>query len=389
MRRALRNREAADCFYRHHFGAFAYLAFEALHHTPLVPNWHIDAICHRAEEMMMGKSRRRLVLNAPPRSLKSFLISVALPTWILGRDPSAKLVCASYSEDLAFKFSRDCRALIETRFYKRVFPRTRLNPKKTSESEFETTQRGCRFATSVHATLTGRGGNFLIIDDPIKADDAYSQAALRGANDWLRNTARSRLDDERTSLIIIAMQRLHVEDLSGMVLEWGWPALIIPARAVAAADYPVGPNEVYHRPVGELLQPDRDSPEVLADLELELGSHVFAAQYQQTPTPPDGNMIKAASLRRYHGKLDPANRADRAECRHIVLSCDPAGKPGMDNDYTAICMLAVINEAVLVLDVSRGRWTVMQMRDAILAYAAYFKPDRSEERRVGRDCGSR
>src|SRR5262249_41359540 len=126
---------------------------------------------------------------------------------------------------------------------------------------------------------------------------------------------------------------------------------------------------------GEVPQPDRDSPEVLADLELELGSHVFARQYQQSPTPAEGNMIKAASLGRYHGNLDPTNRADRAECRHIVLSCDPAGKPGMDNDYTAICMLAVINEAVLVLDVSRGRWTVMQMRDYILAYAAYFKPD--------------
>jgi len=118
------DRKLADTLYRNHFGAFAYAAFKALYPgTRLVSNWHIDAICYRLEEMMMGRTARRLVLNAPPRSLKSFLISVALPVWILGRSPAAKLICASYSEDLSFKFSRDCRALIDTPFYKRVFPR--------------------------------------------------------------------------------------------------------------------------------------------------------------------------------------------------------------------------------------------------------------------------
>src|SRR5205823_4222472 len=117
-----------------------------------------------------------------------FVVSVCLPAWLLGRNPSARMICASYSQDLADKFSRDCRALLDTSFYKRVFPGTHLNPKKTSEAEFETTRRGYRLATSVGGTLTGRGGDALIIDDPIKANDANSETVLSGAVDWFRNT---------------------------------------------------------------------------------------------------------------------------------------------------------------------------------------------------------
>jgi hypothetical protein len=196
-------RKAADALYRNNFGAFTYAAFTALNPgMRLVPNWHIDAVCHHVQEMVLGRARNRLVLNSPPRTLKSFKTSVSLPAWILGRNPGARIICASYSEDLAHKFSRDTRTPLETPFYRRIFPRTRLNPRKATEGEFETTQRGYRLATSVGGTLTGRGGDVLIIDDPIKANDASSQLALVGANDWFRNTALSRLDDQQKSLVI-------------------------------------------------------------------------------------------------------------------------------------------------------------------------------------------
>jgi hypothetical protein len=120
----------------------------------------------------------RLIVNLPPRSLKSYLVSVAWVAWLLGRKPSLRIICASYSEELAHKFSRDCRALMESRFYKRVFP-TRLNPKKSTETEFETTKRGSRLATSVGGTLTGRGGDVFIIDDP-KANELILRLRSRG-----------------------------------------------------------------------------------------------------------------------------------------------------------------------------------------------------------------
>src|SRR5262245_24388027 len=365
------DRKLADTLYRNHFGAFAYAAFRALYpRMPLVPNWHIDAICYRLEQMVLGASRRRLVLNAPPRSLKSFLVSIAFPAWLLGCSPAAKILGASYAEDLAHKFSRECRALLETRFFKRVFPSTRLNPKKISEEEFETTERGSRLAVSTGGSLTGRGGGVLIVDDPSKADDAFSQLALTAAYDWFRNTALSRLDDPRNSLVIVAMQRLHVDDLSGKLIEQGWPVLSIPAVAYEPVDYAVGPNEFYRRSLGGVLQSDRDSYEIFDDLCRQLGSHVFAAQYQQNPTPPDGNMIKRDWLGRYSGS------PDRSNFRRVVLSCDPAGKSGVRNDYTAICVAGIGKDTTCsLLQVTRGHWTIRQMLEVILALATHWKPD--------------
>jgi predicted phage terminase large subunit-like protein len=364
------DRSLADAFYRTHFGAFAYRAFEALNPGQrLIPNWHIDTICHQIQQMVAGAARKRLVLNLPPRTLKSFIVSVALPAWLLGRNPGTRIICASYSDELASKFSRDCRALLDTPFYKRIFPRTRLNPKKTSEGEFETTRRGYRLATSVGGTLTGRGGEVLIVDDPIKANDAESEVARRAAIEWFRNTALSRLDDPSNSFIAVAMQRLHVDDLSGILIESGWPKLVLPAIATEPADYLVSEDEVYHRPAGQLLQPARDSAEAIDELKREIGSRVFAAQYQQNPTPPDGNMIKAAWLGRY----DVA--PDRESFQRVVLSCDPAGKAGIHNDYTAIVVVGVQQRALHVLQVTRGHWTVMQMREQIIALAAQWQVD--------------
>jgi predicted phage terminase large subunit-like protein len=361
-------RELADKVYRESFGAFVYAAFGALD-SGLDSNWHIDALCYRIQQMVTNGGRQRLVINLPPRTLKSFIVSVALPAWLLGRDPAARIICASYADELAAKFSRDCRALLETRFYRRLFPRTKLNPKKTSEGEFETTRRGYRLATSVGGTLTGRGGTVLIVDDPLKGTDAGSELARLSAEEWFCNTALSRLDDPRSNLVIVAMQRLHVDDLSGALIAKGWPSLVIPAIAVEPASYPLGDDEVYHRAVGELLQPNRDSREAIEELKRDLGSHVFAAQYQQNPTPPEGNMVKAAWLGRYEAQ------PERKSFQWVVLSCDPAGKPGPHNDYTAITIVGVQDKNLHVLQVSRGHWTVMQMRQQIATLAAAFRVD--------------
>jgi len=364
------DRNLADAVYRINFGAFTYRAFEAVNPGQrLIANWHIDTICYQVQQMVIGEAKKRLILNLPPRSLKSFIASVALPAWLLGRQPSTRIICGSYSDELATKFSRDCRALLETPFYKRVFPGTQLNPKKASEGEFETTKRGFRLATSVGGTLTGRGGGVRIVDDPIKANDAESEIARRAAIDWFRNTALSRLDEPAESIICLAMQRLHVDDLSGILIEQGWPKLVLPAIALEAADHLIGEDEVYHRPAGQLLQPMRDSFEAIEELKLGVGSRVFAAQYQQNPTPADGNMIKAAWLGRY----DTA--PDRQSFERVVLSCDPAGKAGIHNDYTAIAVVGVQKQALHVLEVSRGHWTVMKMREQIIALAAEWRVD--------------
>jgi predicted phage terminase large subunit-like protein len=202
----------------------------------------------------------------------------------------------------------------------------------------------------------------LIVDDPIKANDANSDVALAGANDWFHNTALSRLDDRANSLVLITMQRLHVDDLSGILIEHGWPKLVLPAIAIGPADYELSDGKVYHRRAGELLQPDRDSMAEIEIVKKDFGSRIFSAQFQQNPTPAEGNQIKAAWLRRYD--FVPGDR----KFKHVVLACDPAGKAGLKNDYTAVTICGFDDKKeVYILHVVRGHWTVVEMQRQITA----------------------
>ena len=138
---------------------------------------------------------RRLIVSVPPRHLKSHLASVAFPAWCLGHDPSMQILRVSYAQDLADKLSRDCRRIVASDWYRRLFP-TRLSPRHQAVPEFETTAQGCRIATSVGGVLTGRGADIIIIDDPLKPEEALSQAQRRSANEWFDHTLYSRLNDK-------------------------------------------------------------------------------------------------------------------------------------------------------------------------------------------------
>ncbi len=146
--------------------------------TTYLHNWHIEAICYHLQLCFEGKVNR-LIITIPPRHLKSIIASVAYPAWLLGHDPTRQILCASYSQLLSNKHSRDTRVVMESPWYHTLFPFTQIHKNKNTESEFVTTQQGGRFATSVGGTLTGRGGNMLIIDDSLKADDANSETALQ------------------------------------------------------------------------------------------------------------------------------------------------------------------------------------------------------------------
>jgi predicted phage terminase large subunit-like protein len=163
------------------------------------------------------------------------------------------------------------------------------------------------------------------------------------------------------------MQRLHVNDLSGALIESGWSSLVLPAIATEDGEYLVADGEIRHRPAGELLQPDRDTWETLEEIKRSVGSHIFAAQYQQNLTSPEGNMVRTEWLRRYQKPLDRYQR--------IVLSCDPAGKAGPRNDYTAITIVGVTQRELHLLHVARGHWTVMQMQQQITALATLWRAD--------------
>lgn len=153
---------------------------------------------------------RRLIINLPPRNLKSEFASVVFPTWLLGRDPSAKIINITYSEALTKDFARASKALMETADYKRIFPRTRINPRASADADYTLMKyRGRRFGSTVFGPITGFGGDFIIIDDPLKPEDARSDAMRSRVNEWFESTAISRLDRKEAGCIIVVMQRLR------------------------------------------------------------------------------------------------------------------------------------------------------------------------------------
>lgn len=145
-------------------------------------NWHLDAIAYQLERVAAGDCRRLLV-TMPPRSLKSITASVAWVAWMLGRDPTLNFVCVSYSGELAAKLARDCRSIISSAWYRELFPGSVISDKRSATHDFEMTAGGGRLATSITGTLTGRGGDLIIIDDPIKPDEAMSETTRNAVND--------------------------------------------------------------------------------------------------------------------------------------------------------------------------------------------------------------
>ena len=159
--------------------------------TPFLDNWHLQVLADRLEQCRRGEIKR-LLISLPPRSLKSHCVSIAFPAWLLAHDPTTQIIRASYSQDLSEKLSRDCRTLMQSHAFCKTF-QTRLSDAKQTIAEFVTTQHGFRMATSVGGTLTGRGADFVIIDDPQKPDEALSELSRERTIDWFKNTVSTRL----------------------------------------------------------------------------------------------------------------------------------------------------------------------------------------------------
>src|SRR5208282_3321932 len=277
-REALTQREE-DAQLRLDFAAFAQRCFRELNPlTPFAMNWHVEVITAKLAAVYQGQIRR-VIVNVPPRYLKSHLGSVAFPAWCLGRQPGTQILCVSYAQDLADKLARDCRRIVMSDWYQRAFG-TRLSAQRQAVPEFETTQRGWRLATSVGGVLTGRGADIIVIDDPLKPEEALSQAQRRAANDWFDHTLYSRLNDKQTGSIILIMHRLHEDDLVGHVLaQEQWEMVSFPAIAEQSEEHrietPLGTRR-FARQAGEVLHPEREPRATLDHIRRTIGEYNFA-----------------------------------------------------------------------------------------------------------------
>ena len=364
------------------FPTFVHMVFQTV--VPgqaYLPNWHIVAMAYYLTRCLTGEIKR-LVINLPPRNLKSICASVALPAWILAHDPTKRILCLSYASELAARLSRECKAVIESDWYRRIFPGTRISREKNTETNFQTTRGGFRFATSVGGTLTGIGGNIIVVDDPLSSGDAYSEAERTGTNEWFDSVVYSRLDDKREGIIIIVSQRLHVDDLTGHVLQGGsWNQLILPAIAEVEERIQIGPGRFHTRRPGDLLHEEREPRAALDQSKAESGSHKFSAQYQQCPTPEDGEIVKWEWFELFDEV--PNHRSGD----QIVQSWDTALKSGNFTDYSVCLTFLVRGNDYYLLDVFRERLNYPELKHHIIrladAYRAhsYIIEDKGQERR--------
>lgn len=322
-------------------------------------NWHIDAIAHLLEQVAAGKIKR-LIITVPPRCLKSISASVAFPAWMLGHHPDLNLLAVSYAEGLSEKLALDCLKVLDARWYKEAFPGTRIAKGRSARSDFGTTRGGGRFSSTVGGTVTGRGGDIIIVDDPHKPEDAASSVKRENVLNWYRSTLLSRLNDPINSSIILIQQRVHEADLAGHLLEQGgWVHLDLPAIADESYEIGMGWRGRVLRKTGHLLHPERLPLELLNARKVELGSYVFAAQYQQRPAPLGGGLVKWAWFRTYTQPPDPAN-GDR-----IVQSWDTASKASEANDWSVCTTWRVRAKTAWLLDVHRVRLEFPELRRRI------------------------
>jgi predicted phage terminase large subunit-like protein len=331
-------------------------------------NWHIDAMAYQVQRIINGDVRR-LIVNMPPRNLKSLTFNVALSAFMLGHDPRKRIFCISYGAELSAEHSAQFKAIVQSEWYRRVFPRMRI--KRIVDDEVYTTERGFRRWTSVLGAMTGMGGDVFIIDDPIKPIDAFSEAKREGVNQWYSNTLLSRLDNKETGVILVVMQRVHQDDLSGYLLrdaEDVYEHLELPAIAELPQHVPLLRGRYYHRRVGEALHPTFESPDTLQMLRMEMGSSIFSAHYLQRPVPQGGAMLQSEWFR-YYTELP-----DSEQDSYVIQSWDTAAKLGLLNSFSVCTTWLVNGRDFYLLDVFRQRMTYPALRDMAVALAERYKP---------------
>jgi|SRR5882724_3561667 len=270
--------------------------------TPFIPGWHIQAVCEHLEAAMRGEIKK-LLINVPPRTSKTNIISIMLPAWVWTADPGIKFLYASYKQSVSLEHSRICRLLIASPWYQERWGHLfAISKDQDTKGHFTNTAFGHRIATSVGGSATAWGGDVIICDDANSASD--SQVTRESTNDWLARTWPSRLNPGGLGINIQVQQRINEMDASGALLERDanneWVKLILPmefeeSRRCKTIVLPSTNGRVWEDlrlKEGELLCPKYLSASAIQDLKTSLGSYNYAGQYQQRPAPESGGILK-------------------------------------------------------------------------------------------------
>ena len=346
--------------------------------TKIIWNWHIDYLCDVLEEVYLGKIKR-VIINIPPRYLKSIICSVAFPAWVLGKDPTKRIIVCSYSKTLAVKHSIDTRQVMQSEWYKQCFPNTQISHGKNEKTKFITTKNGFRFATSTGGTLTGEGGDILIIDDPHNPVNIFNKKNRIKVANWFSSVFSSRLNNKKTGSIIVVMQRLHNEDLCGYLLDKKnnknkWFHINIPAIAENEITYQLYDKIYKIRQVGNILHKKMEGEDELNNIKSDLGEYNFLAQYQQNPISAEGNLIKKKWLKYFN--LDEFLKEMNGNdiCKNYYISIDCAAGIGTENDFSAIAVFLVKNNKFYLCNIYNLKLIYPDLKKEILSIFNEYNP---------------
>ena len=243
-----------------------------------------------------------------------------------------------------------------------------FDPKRMTKDQLWTTKLGYRLATSVGGTLTGKGGDFLILDDPTKAEDGLSESARKATISWFKNTLSSRFENPKTVAIVVIAQRLHVDDLPGhLIEEGGWHHLNLPAEAWEHQQIDIAPGKFFFRKPGDLLFPQRFGPEELDSARKALGTASYEAQFNQRPTPAGGHMLHLKWFKTFELPLKPSL------IEAVYQSWDTALETGDTNDYSVCTTWAVSGRKLYLLDVFRERLPFYALEKKVVELKNKFK----------------
>jgi phage terminase large subunit-like protein len=263
--------------------------------TVYTDNWHIKTICEHLEAVARGEIQNLLV-NIPPRCMKSLLISVYFPVWQWLKNPGHRFLCASYAQTLSTRDAVKARRLIQSPYFQRHWGRyVQMQPDQNTKNRYDTKQSGYRIATSVGGLGTGEGGDTIIVDDPHNTQGALSEVKRLDCITWWDETMSTRLNDAKTGSKIVVMQRLHEHDLTGHILKREpeeWVHLCLPMR------YEGGERDI-RKKHGQLLWPEKFPEKEVKKLETRLGIYGTASQLQMRPGARGGNMLNVSKIKYY------------------------------------------------------------------------------------------
>ena len=333
VKKALEKKICEMSFYEFFVRAFPVLEPS----VPFSSNWHHKYLCDElqkeAERITNGEGKTKdIIINIPFRSTKSLLVTVLFPVWCWAINPKMRFITASYSAELSIEHATKSRDVIQSDWFQELWGDVfQIKKDQNIKSRYENDHLGMRRATSVGGTVTGQGGDIIIVDDPLSPKNASSQTERENANEWYRTTLYSRLNNPHTGVRIIIMQRIHERDLSGYLLHnnpEGYKHICIPAEKSPLVT-PRNLMEYYDE--NNLFSTDRFSRQILDDYQSALGSYGYAGQLMQSPTPVESGMIR--------GDWFTVDSMKKDGVVHFVI--DPAYTANQKNDPSAL--MAFIN----------------------------------------------